>query len=191
MGGWGAFSSKGVPIREIYDVREGGLNMTHQFAANAAVFRNENNYYLANYYEKTGTPHRHSGFESTRISYLPYAMDPIDDRSGSLLRIAQEDYELTCWDSGREVKNSIRLFVREWNTLEEFLSYGSSSGVNGNSDVDGNEGVNCDYDPPFLRKCNDRRDWADLLEGLGGTYDTTDVSNRPKFFPKDTNEGGG
>ena len=50
-------------------------------------------------------------------------------------QIGNPAYILSCFDTGLELKHSISLYVREWNTLEEFLLYGSSSGASGDPDV--------------------------------------------------------
>ena len=185
--GWRLSSETGLPAREYYHVLETGLNNTYNFISNIGSVRSGNNLHGASYYNKTGSPHYHGGFSSqtTRTSNLPYAIDPIDDRNGTEIRAAQDAYELTCYDEGHEVKNKIRLFIREWSTVQEFLLYGSSSGANGNPDIDGIEGVDCEYNPPFpyAGYCNDRADWKDLLNIVGGTYDTSDPSNRATFFP--------
>ena len=185
LGGWPYFSSDGLPQSEIFDVRNGGRNRVYSFTSNIDGVNNTNNYYLANYYDKSGV-HAHTGFVATQSSSnLPYAIEPIDDRSGSLIQSGNEAYDLRCYDSGLELKNRIRIFVREWNTLEDFLLYGTSSGTDGSADVSGTEGVNCDYNGLISGNCNDHGDWGDLLNRAGGAYDTSDIVNRSQFFPRD------
>jgi hypothetical protein len=66
-----------------------------------------------------------------------------------------------------EMKNRIRVYIRDWNTLEEFNRYGTSQGAEGNPDQKGVESVQCDYelsDNVVFDKCNDAQDWDDLLD---------------------------
>ena len=96
-----------------------------------------------------------------------------------------EAYKFNCYDHGYELKNSIRLFVREWNTATEFELYGSSSGLEGDPDVTGIEGINCDFSPPFATlSCNDVDDWFDFVKSQDdGIYKTDGSVMRSSFFP--------
>ena len=204
-GGWPSFDDAGYPMGEILSGKTTGANRTYNFSANQSSMNNENNFYLANYSDRSGI-HDHDGFYNTRTSNLPYAIDPIDDRSGSLLYTTHQSYELWCWDTAYELKNSIQMFIREWNTVEEFLLFSESNISDtdrrpGNPNVVGIEGTACDYQSPYTRPCNDRADWRDLLDGLNGlreginrdldgvlgsyTTDPTNASVRSSFFPQD------
>ena len=50
-----------------------------------------------------------------------------------------------CLDQNKEVKHTIKLIVREWNTQEEFIRFKESNGSRGDPDVVGAEGSGCDY----------------------------------------------
>ena len=174
----------GYPAVDIYDVSEGNLSQSYSFSGDLNV----PNIRLANYYDATGA-HYHTGFHSNLISNRPYPIDPIDDRNGTLLandlRLPSDAYEFRCYDHGFELKNSIRFFVKEWNTAAEFELYSNSSGLEGDPNVSGAEGTNCDFKPPFVEYCNDVHDWFDFVQSqTDGTYDTGGaVTLRSSFFP--------
>ena len=207
--GWSKFYSEGVPRSLIFDVPKGGVNRVFSFASNLSVFNNGSNRHLANYYKRDRNPHSHTGFvDKLRISNKPYPIEPIDDRDGTpmysrpisiddttyFLGSGNDAYTLSCYDKGRELKHRINLFVREWNTLDEFLLYGDSSGAEGDPDIGGAEGVDCDFNPPSpLRPaCNDRFDWLDFLtqatSSSGDSYDMSNVTNRAYYFPREIKE---
>ncbi len=191
---WGNFSATGYPQGFIRAVPKDEEDNTVGF--NDEVFNLQSNAtgpvldysFHSNYYTRAGNPHSHRGYVDTTISNLPYAVDPIDDLDGSPVVPGREHYVFRCIDSGSEAKHEIRLYIREWNTVSEFLAYGASEGVSGDSDIEGNEGVGCDHDPIFGSACNDFADLDDVLDRAGGSYPTsppggTPAATRRTFFP--------
>ncbi len=200
-GDWSRTANKiDTSVGVFYSVNDEGLRKTYNMPRNPYA----NSFQLANFYERGSTPsdspHYHTGVVNTVLkSSRPYAMDALEDRSGTNLRSRyspiprpQDAYELTCYDRGKEAINSIRIFVRDWNTIKEFELYGSTLGDQGDPDLIGLEGVNCDY-TTGLGICNDDWDWEDLLTRVlnipginqNQAYDFTTPSNRKYFFPKD------
>ncbi len=193
---WTSFTAAGYPAGLIRPVPKDENDETVGF--NDEVFSLQSNASgsllrfstWANYYTKTGNPHSHDGYVSAATSNLPYAVEPIDDLDGSPVASGREYYRFRCLDGGSEAKHEIRLYIREWNTLSEFLAYGTSEGVSGNPDIDGVEGIGCDYDPAFGFACNDYRDLDDVLDDAGGSYptnpaDPTPAATRRSFFPNE------
>lgn len=182
---WSVFYTSGIPAVEIKDVGAKGLNSAFELKSNAesvgATFQ-----YAANYYNQSGNPHNHSGFVSSSTSNLPYAFDPVDDLDGTLLPAGRVPYVVECMDKAGEIKHRINIYVREWNTYSQFLTYQSTSGVSGNSDLSGAEGVACEYEANFGGQCNDYDDWDDILSDTGGSYDTStiDKAKRRSWFPR-------
>ena len=90
---------------------------------------------------------------------------------GDLAFSAQEQllgypyYTLECLDSNMEAIHRVHFIVREWNTLEEFYEFQDSAGDNGDPDVEGVEGEDCNYYDPdeFTNNCNDLYDLDDII----------------------------
>ncbi len=133
---------------------------------------------IANYYKPL--IHDHRGFVSATRSTLPYFIAPIDDLNGSALFTAQDSYEFSCVDAAQETIHRIRVYVREWNTRQDFNDYVASNGATEVPDRGGVEGVSCNG---LVGPCNDFIDSDDFLANLGGLYDTTMANLRPLFFP--------
>ena len=190
--GTGTLDDLGLPITELTQVPsdgEMGLNAEISIAANSQSALSSFSY-PANFYTKVGQPHSHDGYYSTRTSEWPYAFDPVDDLDGNqfgagFLRIPRSDgYLIECLDEAFELKYAINVFVREWNTIADFFTYGTSQGETYLPDVVGVEGVDCFG---FSGPCNDQRDFDDILLESGGTYDTTPGStanSRNLYFPR-------
>lgn len=170
-----------------------GLNQELKLIANGASKHVWFSFH-ANAYETSATyalgtnPHAHNGYVTGTTSNKPYAVEPLDDLDGSPMRSGSDAYVFTCYDGGFEVKHEIRAYIREWNTLTEFLAYESSKGSSYNPDVEGTEGVDCDYDSGFGGACNDRTDLDDILWSLGAPYDTDNTDPdaaaiRETYFP--------
>ena len=162
-----------------------GLSGSFSYTSNANSVRT-NFSTLANFYETTGTPHAHNGFYSSRVSNQPYAFDPIDDLDGTPVLNGNEAFEFECLDGAFDIKHRLRVFIREWNTFSDFLLYQTTSGVTENSDVSGTEGDDCDYSTIFGGNCNDFRDFKDVLNSAGGSYNTTPgitPAARASYFP--------
>ena len=189
--GTGEFAESGYPATSMLQVPadgSAGLNAEYEIAANIEGPKSRFSF-PSNFYTTVGNPHSHTGFNSTRVSTMPYAFDPVDDLDGSsfgtfTLRTPRSDgYLFECFDEGFEVKYFFEVYVREWNTLSDFLLYGSSEGATYNPDVVGTEGVDC---TGIGGECNDRYDFDDILSGNGGLYDTSggvSAFDREGYFP--------
>ncbi len=88
---------------------------------------------------------------------------------------------LSCKDQAYEIKHRIHLIIREWNSQEEFRDFKDSQGNNGDSDVVGEAGGDCDYyeqDEDYKledRQCNDMQD-ADDWTATSEDYPKLDYS---------------
>lgn len=190
---WTTFSASGYPAAYVQSVpksAEGvtaGLNDVFKLEANA-VKPNARFSIYANHYETQGTPHSHDGYLNPAVSTKPYAFEPIDDLDGSAVPSASDAYTITCLDSAFEIKHMIKIYIREWNTLLDFIAFQDTEGATYNPDQTGLEGTNCDYDGTFGDECNDFSDFADILTGAGGTYTTTPgagaAAARATYFPQ-------
>ncbi len=186
---WDLFNVVGYPLSLL--VRTSNLGYSNSLDIKSNSTTAVTNYsYNANYFEKTANPHNHNGYESAAISNLPYAVEPIDDLDGSLLVPGSDAFLFTCFDAAMEERHKIRVHIREWNTLEDFLVYGSTNGSTINDDVIGEEGINCQYDNGVGTgsPCNDFGDFDDILTGVGGNYTTdntapTAATDRRLLFP--------
>lgn len=181
---WSHFNKEGYPISMVQSVQN-GLNSVISASSNGTG-PVVNFSFPANFYETTGTPHTHGGYVSGDTSDLPYAVAPIDDLDGSSVIPGNEAFVFSCLDEAFEVKHQISVYVREWNTTEEYLNFSSSSGVTGDPDVVGTEGVDCES--IFGNSCNDFFDFKDILDGAGGAYTTDNTvanpnSIRETYFP--------
>ncbi|MFN0061151.1 MAG: hypothetical protein ACKVPX_01340 [Myxococcaceae bacterium] len=182
----------GRPIAKLWDVNDKGINGGYRIEAPINISGYPGTFHTANFF--TDGLHNHSGLVTPgRISRLPYALDPIDDRSGTDISgtyfgaPTQDAYEFRCLDKAYEVINRIRVYVREWNTKAEFEAFGASAGAAGNPDVVGRESVDCEYELD-LSGCNDGADWDDLVP-VGG-YSLGGVAGRPGYFPSEPRRAG-
>ncbi len=114
-------------------------------------------------------------------------MAPIDDLDGSPVRSGSAAYVVTCYNAGFEIKHQIRTYIREWNTVADFVAYKGSGGVTYAPDTLGVEGTDCEYSSVFGGACHDKIDFGDILSNAGGTYNTTPgagaASTRASYFP--------
>ncbi len=78
-------------------------------------------------------------------------------------------FTLECLDEDFEATHRVHLSIREWNTLEEFLSFQDSSGSDGDPDIEGKEGDDCEYYEPDEFDDNECNDLLDI-DDLGGDY---------------------
>lgn len=194
---WGHFASNGIPGSSITAVPEGedgganqGLNAEVQLRSNSS---SSDSYFstMANFYTTTGSPHVHTGYFATTSVNVPYMVNPVDDLDGSTLSTnnstvpGSDAWVFGCYDAGLELKHSLRVYIREWNTAADFLAYEASDGATYNPDVDGGEGTNCDYVGTGLG-CNDFSDMDDLLPGAGYDVSTPNAVVRETYFPRVT-----
>lgn len=195
--GWGAFAD-GIPANLIIPVPESedadggedgsntvGLNQSFNYSSSLSTSKSSFSV-MSNYYETNGNPHSHNGFYSSRVSNQPYAFDPIDDLDGTLIRPGNDAFEFTCLDGSFEARQRIKVYIREWNTFSDFVLHQTSEGTITNPDVTGAEGTDCDNDGVFGGGCNDFADFKDLLNEVGGSYNTSPGLNpdtRASYFP--------
>lgn len=194
---WPAKSSEGVPIYLSTFTEETGTKERQRVSSPSTLGGLDTataSIHAANYYGDFAD-HTHTGFiNSADSSTAPYFVAPIDDRSGSPIASTQPAYEFQCQDAAFEINHRIRVYVRDWDTMPDYLNYISSAGtvVVPDRGDDAEPGVNCIAIPAIGYDCNDVYDTDDFLTlilqdlGLtaGGFYDVSDVANRPYFFPK-------
>lgn len=183
---WSAIDSNGLPQSIIQYVEDNGVKDVIRINSNSATFA-DNFQYGANHYNTTGNPHAHSGYVSASTSNVPYAVEPIDDLDGTSIQSGRAPYTVTCLTRGGEIKHQINIYVREWNTYQQWLTYQTTMGASGDPDLRGAEGVACEYESSFGGTCNDYSDWDDILfNATGGTYDTStiDAAERRSWFPQ-------
>lgn len=182
--GWDQFDPQGFPVSRIQAVPRDpasdnpvGLNDSVNLTSNGSSHKVFGFSTWANFYTSAGAPHTHEGYYSATVSTQPYAVEPIDDLTGSPVASGRSPWVFECRDNAYELKHRISVSIREWNTLADFFIYQTSQGVTYDPDVTGIEGTNCDYDGIFGNQdCNDLNDMDDILTNAGGTYDTNDAS---------------
>lgn len=206
---WSFQTVDGFPAYEVQYVAKEGVNAQYKVTPPIQAPKTGSNRVIANFYKSTdllfsgGTDlHSHNGFVDARVSKKPYPIDPVDDRSGSAfynpgasgwIRAGNDSYSWYCTDRAWETRYGIKVYVREWNTMEEF---GKWNGTLGDPDVDGDEGSgDCGYEPPFpsneFPRCNDLVDLDDFAEQVitifGSAYPTNvgSESFRRYYFPED------
>lgn len=203
---WPTYYSDGTPARIINFIDAAGLKNTQVVTAPSKLAKPlsplTSSIHVASYYGDSAT-HTHTGFVNVlTTSSAPYFMDPIDDRSGTLIGPAHPSFEFQCLDAAFEVKHRIRAYVREWDTMPDFLAYVASSGTvvvpdRGNTSE---PGTNCVGVVGLGNMCNDSWDIDDFLglylkrpsenlndnfNGLAGvTYLMTPLTHRKQYFPR-------
>ncbi len=177
---WENYSDSGTPIGVIEPAYD-GLKADYTITAPIKSANDVYNISIANFY--TPALHTHDGYTDLRVSTLPYFIDPVDDRSGTLLSSANPAYTFECKDESYETTNRISVYVREWDVYTDYLAYIATAGVTEVPDRPGEiEGVNCDG---VGSDCNDRFDLDDFItEILGGPYVTTTPADRRENFPE-------
>lgn len=193
---WGQFDAEtGLPINLIQANDSDGINDSIELASNAANYAVGFNY-NANFHETAATStdiHSHRGYFNATTSIEPYPYAMIDDLDGSDMSEWDDDtrvpWVIRCEDSGGEVIHQMKVYIREWNTLEDFTAYNTSGGASADYDphVTGTEGVNCPYDPfDGNEGCNDYGDFQDIVNSAtGGSYDFNNrtATERDGWFP--------
>lgn len=98
---------------------------------------------------------------------LPNQVSPTyTDATGDIFPFSfSADYQFRCLDDSGELLRSIRLTLREWNTLEQYNNFIDSSA--GDPNRAGTEGVDCSYDDPLGGPCDDYLDWDNFFNGAG------------------------
>lgn len=197
---WSHYSKDGTPAWEVVFAKHGITE--HQNVTAPIELKIGSNIHSANYYGGTiASPvvHDHDGFHSNRSSPVPFFVDPIDDRDGdikdyydnyTLLLPAQDSFEFQCLDEAFEIQHRIRVYVRDWDTYPDYLTYISSEGATVNPDRSTDDEPTpsyCEAIPYAGYSCNDFHDIDDYLKvrlNLAN-YDTTvgNIINRGTYFP--------
>lgn len=196
---WTIKSKNGWPASLISYVFGEGLNSTLNLAKLIEEPNGWDSITIANHYNSpSATHHYHTSVTGVGggTSVKPFAVDPIDDRSGTPLTATSDSYDFKCLDKAFEVRNRIRFYIREWDAYADYLAYISSAGVTSDPDRFGeDEGSDCDG---IFGECNDIWDLDDLPSYLGtlgigavndrydqsGGVDNADINNRGVFFPE-------
>ncbi len=178
---WTGFEStsvdKNIPV-DLIDDAEDGILATYKVTAPIKSTNNRKNYDVANFY--TPALHTHDGYVAGTVSNMPYFVDPIDDRSGSVMYSGSDSYAFVCLDQAYEVLHRIRVYVREWDTEEDYLTYKSSGGVTVVPDRAND--VTCPTPDNVCNNIYDLDNFRSLV--VGGAYETATISLRYRNFPK-------
>lgn len=193
-------TESGFPIGGVISYAAGGLSEEYQVESPYKLSPGVPiNLSAINYHDNVAAQHTHTVpyWNGTALvndsSTLPYAVDPIADRSGDLLMPGNMHYVFDCLDSAFEVKHRIHLRVREWNSYAGYLAYGASNGATVNSDVVGSEGATCPENIGIVGGyCNDNMDWEDTFPVISGdvsgfqTLNSVNAyaGNRYYYFPR-------
>ena len=165
--------SNGFPVIQITRSLRSGYRRTYRVPS---VYSKYNtlpgfNFITANYWD---------GIEENTDQPVFYRSDESPPQNHYVLpRFGNPYITWSCKDEGHDVTHRIHLIIREWNTLEEFLVFKESGGNSGDPDVDGDEGIVCDYyaqDQDLLYdakddKCNDAWDVDDWQKGTDSRID--------------------
>lgn len=183
---WEDHDSNGRPVMLIENVptSTARTKIIHVTAPIKALKGYPSNTPVANYFQMGA--HTHTGYgavSGTIFSEAPYFVDPVSDRSGTLVRPANPYYTFGCLDEAFETNYRIRVLVQEWNTEEALYTY-ISTGVSApvGADESGTAPANCNGIAG--ESCNQTIDMDDFLSDVGGSYDNANPSNRRSFFPR-------
>lgn len=193
-------TSTGLPVPTLTNVGPSGLQSNYLIVAGINVvfggitmpnlstgFQVPTNYHVANYFGDAAN-HAHTGFTIGTATTAPFFIDPIDDISGTTgIFPSQHAYEFRCLNRSFEIKHRIRVYIREWDSFQDFAAYVNGEGAPFAPDrgSDAEPSANCDA-LPLGQPCNDMFDFDDMLTlSLGiPNYDTADPANRTNYFPK-------
>jgi len=146
-------NSNGVPMSQIYQTWNEGLDETYTFRAPIDLTQQSN---------RAGDESANVASYNDFIGATPTPLNTgYSDRSGDFIATAERDYEFWCLDEAFEVEFSINLRLREWNTATEYVSLLDTGA--GNPNTVGTEGVDCDFESPEAGQCNDKWDWDDMV----------------------------
>ncbi len=190
---WSIFNNAGRPNPKLTEMRNGDL-MPYAVKAPMLSVGVATNIPAANYFTvlspAASSPHYHTGFgtASGSTSVMPYYIDPISDRSGNAVAKANPYYEYNCLNDSYEIKNRIRVYVREWDDYAKYTSYVATGVVSGTPwDVTpGSQEGSADCDGLSPDFCNDLSDSDNFVYNLiGNIYDTTasGTASRGNYFP--------
>ncbi len=177
---WSWFSRSNFPVSVVEDA-EDGLAEEYKITSPLNATTDTWNLSTANYY--TPATHTHDGYIDARSTNLPYFIDPVDDRDGTLIPVANPAYTFSCLDESYEIQNRISVYVREWDVYTDYLAYIASAGVTSDPDRPGEtEPADCDG---VDGNCNDKWDLDDFInEYLTGPYETATAALRRLNFPE-------
>ena len=185
---WKDYSASGIPLTVVYPVISGTIE-GYVVSAQIKKISSASTIGIANFYSTTSTPiHAHTGFGPVltpaipaRTSKMPYFVDPIDDISGSKLLPGQDSYEYSCLDSAFEVRHRIRVYVRKWDTYQDYVNFITTAGAVSFPNRSGVEGTGCNG---VIGPCNDFPDSDDLVNSVGSfTTTLADFARRARYFP--------
>lgn len=189
---WDLKTADGVPIYEIEKMTP-GVARTKIIRVKGPIdsLGVATNIPVANYY--THGIHRHTGYgavSGTIFSDYPYFVDPISDRSGSLIPPGSPHYQFDCLDEAFEVNFRVRMMVQEWDAMAALSTY-ITTGVSGNSVYSGGADNGTADEPgtaptacPGISgdECNQALDVDDFVRNLT-SYTNGSPSRRRSYFP--------
>lgn len=182
-GRWGwPQSTAGYPVTLITPAHNGLFNEIYSVPAPIDSIGAGTTMEISNY--STPAMNTHDGFVSATVSNLPYAIEPIDDYSGSAIDSGNDSYLFECRDHADEMLQRVRVYVREWDTYQDYYNYVTSKGTDEVPDRRvGNEGGTC---TGIAGPCNDYLDLDDFVDRFV-SYTTNlpaDVNRRFGYFPQ-------
>jgi hypothetical protein len=176
--GW-EIGSNGLPVKLYTQSHLGLLNKSYTVPAPINSIAAPTTMEIANYY--TPALNSHDGYLTADPSTKPYALEPLDDFSGDYVRGGNDAYLYECVDQAHEILHRIRVYVREWDTYQDYYDYITTKGVTEVPDRRvGDEGSAC---TGLEGACNDYFDLDDMA--VGWVSYTTNVPMAP--FATDLN----
>jgi hypothetical protein len=155
-------SKNGYPVTLVRKVTDG---FSWKYNVESPISKRKGNTWISNMY---GWTNYRAGTHAAAT--IPKAIQPAVDKSGVITPVfGNESYSYECRDQSGEVKHRIRLYVNEWNTIEEFNKYVVGTDTQGDPNVIGVEGTACQVGSSIgVGNCNDSRDWDDIGTGFPG-----------------------
>ena len=163
---WDSFNGDGVPITLTTNTKKNGLNAQYKIPAlieqygGAAVTCETSSaqpnlcdpisgtpalpsFITANYWSTADE--KNSALTKPKFYKPPSGTNEIDLGHSPLRHEGYPYITWTCMDRNREASHRIHLLIQEWNTKEEFTRFKESGGSQGDPDIEGAEGTECDY----------------------------------------------
>ena len=140
------------------NIPEGGLRQTISLRHLLEIDSSPESIFHANYHETLDLSFR--GLSSLNRENLP----PFLQASDYYEYLPRLFFQFACLDAATEIQHELLLMYREWNTLEEFMDFYNSGGrIEGDPDIEGIEGDECEYEERFSasKQCNDHKDQDD------------------------------